>query len=60
MPRLTVRDLVMPVATVVILTAVLGLILFGTLAIPALALAAAAIVGGVALLLWSSARRRSV
>ena len=52
MPRLTLRDVLMPVATVVIVVTVLGLILFGTRALPALALVVAAIVGGVALLRW--------
>ena len=57
MPRLTLRDVLMPAATVGIVTVVLGLILFGTRALPVLGLSIAAIVGGVALLLWYAARR---
>ncbi len=57
MPRLTPRDVLMPVATVVIVVTVLGLILFGTRAFPVLGLIVAAIVGGVTLLLRYAARR---
>ena len=57
MPRPTLRDVLMPVATVVIVIMVLGLVLFGTRALPVLGLVVAAIVGGVAGLLWYAARR---
>lgn len=55
--RLTVRDVLMPAASLVIVTTVVGLILFGTHALPAIALVLAMIVGGVAALLWYGARR---
>ena len=57
MPRLTLRDILMSVATGVIITTVLGLIPFGTRALPTLALVLTAMVGGVALTLWFAARR---
>lgn len=57
MPRLTLRDILMPAATVVIVTTVFGLILFGTRALPVLGLSIAAILGGIALLLRYAACR---
>ena len=57
MPRLTLRDVLMPVATVMIVVTVLGLILFGTRALPVLGVVVATIVGAVAALLWYAARR---
>ena len=51
MRRLTARDALMPAATIVVVMAVSGLILFGTRAVPALALAVGLLVGAVALLI---------
>jgi hypothetical protein len=57
MQRLTVRHALMPAATVVFVTAAVGLVLFGTRALPAIALAVTVVVGGAALMLWYATRR---
>ena len=57
MRRLTVRDVLMPATTVVVVSTLLGLILFGTRALPAIVLVLA-VSGVVAALLWYAGRRR--